>query len=97
MGVGVSSISWNLPEKELLACVLELAVLDAICAELPVTADQRMELARRRKRAVLWFFSDSLHCSPGRGISFMYICEALGLDSRQIRKWVLVRCAAVMR
>ena len=72
------------PEEALLAAVLWSALLD-IRGEGWQAESGWFTKEHKRKWAIWWLLSDSVHCSAGKGVSFRFICEALELDAERIR------------
>jgi len=62
------------PEKKLLAAVLQRAITDYVSAE-----------GDLKESARIWLFEDDLPDCP---LTFSFICEALDLDMRTLRKAV---------
>lgn len=83
---GLTPMRTHLPEHKLLAAVLRAAIADALPTS---SCCNRPDLAQHRKDALSWLLNDSISCSPLKGMSFLYICEALDLDAFAIRKAIL--------
>lgn len=73
------------PEQKLLATILMSAITEATGYGQSVGDNSAFERKRREAQAKRWVFCDSVHCSPDKGISFCYICEALSLDIGSVR------------
>lgn len=70
----------SIPEKRLLAAVLQRAVADFIGGEQDV-----------REEAGIWLLDDEATDAP---LSFKFICEALDLDSEGLRKAIVYQAQA---
>ncbi len=70
----------SIPEKRLLAAVLQRAITDFISGE-----------GEARESARLWLMDDEPTDAP---LTFRFICEALDLDPESLRKAILIQAEA---
>jgi hypothetical protein len=79
------------PERALIAAVLERAMEDARGpARLPGAPHLRAEgAARAIWEARRWFESNA-----DGVMSFVWVCDAMGLEPRRVRAWMEAKCAA---
>ena len=73
----IPSVGQNIPEKRLLAAVLQRAITDFI------SGDRELKEGAR-----LWLFDDEPTDAP---LSFHFICEALDLDKQSLRKAIQIQ------
>lgn len=76
----IPSAGQHVPEKRLLAAVLQRAITDFVSGD-----------GELREGARLWLFDDEPTDAP---LSFLFICEALDLDRDSLRKAILAQATA---
>ncbi|RMG42091.1 MAG: hypothetical protein D6719_07260 [Candidatus Dadabacteria bacterium] len=76
----IPAVSQNVPEKRLLAAVLQRAITDYVSGE-----------GEMREGAREWLMSDEVTDAP---LTFSFICEALDLEPRSLRQAIEVQARA---
>ncbi len=87
----------HLPERYLIAAVLQSAIHDLLATTQNACTDTKLMLLSAKRNAHIWiFYPHTNYYSP---LSFDYCCDILSADPRRIRRYVrkAIKCKSTRR